>query len=275
MLVSSSPGTDGYAPRVRLERPARIGRLAADLGPGAWGRFDHGNAIELDLSFGGLSTKTRNAVLGGDNRIAVTTPSGRWEIIGFLEAEETAPRRWRLGGLLRGLGGSEDAMVEGHPAGSVAVLLDEAVRPLSLTADEAGRSFNIIVEARGAPQTSTPVAFAGGMRARTPLAPVHLRARRLGDGGVFFSWIRRARRDADGWEGFDIPLDEPFEAYRLEILDGGAVVRSIETGGPSHTYPVADEALDFGAAHPAITIRVRQLGLAVRNGIPAERTLTT
>ncbi|MCD2181003.1 baseplate multidomain protein megatron [Rhizobium sp. GN54] len=275
VLVSSSPGADGYAPRVRLERPARIGRLAADLSAGAWGRFDRVQAIELDLTFGALSTKTRNAVLGGDNRIAVAAPSGRWEILGFLEAEETAPRRWRLGGLLRGLAGSEDAMAEGHPAGSVAVLLDAAVRPLSLTADEAGRSFNFIVEARGAVQGGAPVAFAGGMRARTPLAPVHLRARRRGDGAVLFSWTRRARRDADGWEGYDIPLDEPSEAYRLEILAGGAVVRSVETDGPFHTYAAADETLDFGAAQPAITIRVRQLGLSVRDGMPAERTVTT
>ncbi len=275
VLVSTSPGADGYAPRVRLERPARIGRLAAALAPGAWGRFDQMNAIELDLPFGGLSTRTRDAVLGGDNRIAVATPSGCFEIIGYLEAEETAPRRWRLGGLLRGLAGSEDAMNEGHPAGAVAIVLDEAVRPLALTAEEAGRSLNFIVEARGTSQASGPVAFAGGMRARTPLSPVHLRGRRLGDGDIRFSWTRRARRDADGWEGFDIPLDEPSEAYRLDILSACAVVRSIESDGPACLYPATDEIADFGAAQTAHTIRVRQLGRAVREGIAAERTVET
>lgn len=273
MLVSSSPGTDGYAPRVRLDRPARIGRLAEGLPPGAWGRFDEVNAVDMDLPFGSLAARNRNAVLGGENRIAVATPSGRWEIIGFLDAEETAPRRWRLGRLLRGLAGSEDAMAEGHASGAVAVLLDAAVRPLALSADEAGRSFNFIVEARGVTEAIGPVAFSGGMRARTPLSPVHLRGRR-GEGGVLFSWTRRARRDADGWDVYEIPLDEPFERYRLEILSGGAVVRSVETAEPAHIYAAEDEIADFGTPQPSIAIRVRQLGQSVRNGIAAERTLT-
>ena len=42
-------------------------------------------------------------------------------------------------------------------------------------------------------------AFDGvGMR---PLSPVHLRARRLGDGSVEVAWIRRTRLGGDGWDG--------------------------------------------------------------------------
>ncbi|PTM98661.1 phage tail protein [Mycoplana dimorpha] len=273
ILVSSSPGADGYAARVRLERPACIGRLASGLGPGAWGRIDDLNAVEIDLPFGALSSKARDAVLGGENRIAIASPSAGWEVVGFLQAEETAPRRWRLSGLLRGLAGSDDAMAEGHPPGSAAVVLDEAVRPLALSADEAGRSLNWIAEARGATEPAGPVAFAGGVRARRPIAPVHLRGRRLAGGGIRFSWTRRARRNADAWDGFDIPLDEPFEAYRLEILADGAIVRSVETDRTFLDYAVADEIADFGAAQSAITIRVRQLGLSVRDGVAAQRTL--
>lgn len=273
MVVSSSPGTEGYAPRVRLDRPARIGRLAADLPPGRSGFFDRANTLEIELPFGALSSIGRNAVLGGQNRLAVAAPGGGWEIVGFLDAEEIAPRYWRLAGLLRGLAGSEDAMAGGHAAGATVVVLDGAVRPLSLAAEEAGRSFNFIVEAPGTADVPVPTVFTGGIRARTPIAPVHLRGRRLAGGGVGFSWIRRARRNADGWDGFEIPLDEPFESYRLDILSGDAAVRSVETDTSSYVYQPEDELSDFGAAQPSLTIRVRQLGLLVREGIAARRTI--
>ncbi|MBD9371534.1 glycoside hydrolase/phage tail family protein [Rhizobium sp. ARZ01] len=273
ILISSSPGTDGYVARVRLDRPARIGQLSAALEPGCVGRFDLANAIELELPFGTMSSKARNAVLGGENRIAIGSPSGHWEVIGFLDAEETAPRRWRLSGLLRGLAGSEDAMAEGHTAGAVAVLLDAAVRPLGLLADEAGRSINWIAEARGVTEAITPIVFAGGVRARTPIAPVHLKGRRLSGDAIGFSWTRRARLNADSWEGYDISLDEPFESYRIEILAGEAIVRSVETTQPYFEYAAADEIADFGEVQAQITIRVRQLGLAVREGIAAQKVV--
>lgn len=273
ILISSSPGSDGYAPRVRLDRPARMGQLSAPLEAGAWGRFDNVRTIELDMPFGGLFSKGRNAVLGGENRIAIASPSGRWEIIGFLEAQETSQRHWRLSGLLRGLAGSEDVMAEGHETGAAAVFLDVAIQPLALSAEEAGRSVNWIAEARGATEAPT-FAFAGGLRAKTPIAPVHLRGRRLAEGGIRFSWTRRARLNADGWDGFDIPLDEPTEAYRLELLSGETIARTVETDQPYFDYAAADEIGDFGGTQAQIAIRVRQLGLAVRDGIPSYKVVT-
>jgi hypothetical protein len=37
-------------------------------------------------------------------------------------------------------------------------------------------------------------------------------------------WVRRARLGGDGWD-LDPPLSEEREVYRIEILDGDAVVR--------------------------------------------------
>ena len=86
--------------------------------------------------------------------------------------------------------------------------------------------------------------------------------------------MRRGRIDSDSWLAVEIPLDEPTEGYRLEILSAGAVVRSVETGAPSYAYPAADELADFGAPQAALSIRVRQLGRAVPLGLPAEATLS-
>jgi hypothetical protein len=149
------------------------------------------------------------------------------------------------------------------------------VRPLGLDADEAGRLSNWMVEAVGAGQGQAgPFLFAGGERALTPLAPVHLHGRRGADGVVRFSWVRRGRIDSDTWLAADIPLDEPTEAYRLEILSGSTVIRRVETASPAFTYAAASELADFGTAQTAIRIRVRQLGRAVPLGVAAEADLT-
>ncbi|MFP3802243.1 hypothetical protein, partial [Paraburkholderia sp. SIMBA_027] len=100
--------------------------------------------------------------------------NGSWEVLAFQQAEEIAAGRWRLSGLLRGLAGSEDAMGAGAEAGASIVVLDEAVVPLGLGGDEMGLRLNWIVEASGVSGKIGPFVFEGGMRAETPLSPVHL-----------------------------------------------------------------------------------------------------
>ncbi|HLP69169.1 MAG TPA: hypothetical protein VK181_16765, partial [Rhizobium sp.] len=186
-----------------------------------------------------------------------------------------ASGRWRLTRLLRGLGGSEDATAAGAPAGARVVALDAAVPPLGLASDEAGRPLNYIAEAVGmAAAPAGPFSFAGGRRALTPLAPVHLAGRRLVDGSIGIIWVRRGRIDADDWEAAEIPLDEAEERYRLEILAGGAVKRTVETPAPRHTYTAADEIADFGGPVASLAVRVRQLGRRVIDGTAAEAVLS-
>lgn len=274
MAVSSSDAGEGYRSRLRLDRPARIGWLVEPLAAGIVGRFDAVGAVALELPSGGFASADPVSVLNGANRIAVRAGNGGWEIIGFRDASEIAPRRWRLTGLLRGLHGTEDAMASGLAAEAEVVVLDDAVQPLGLDVEEVGRTSNWMVDAVGVAEGQAgPFAFAGGLRALTPLSPVHLRARRGADGIARFSWMRRGRIDSDSWLAAEIPLDEPVEAYRLDILSGGTVLRSIETATPAYAYPAAQELADFGTPQTAISIRVRQLGRAVPLGLPAEATL--
>ena len=274
-VLSSSATIEGFRTRVRMERPARIGTLTAALLPGVRGRFDRHNAINLELAYGGLQSAPVPAVLNGDNRLAVLADNGAYEIIGFAEAEEIAAGHWRLSGLLRGLCGSDDAMAAGASVGATVVVLDEAVRPLGLSVAEAGLVLTWIAEpAGGLAGGVVPIAFAGGLRAETPLAPVHLGAGRNVDGDIVLRWTRCGRIDADSWEGTDIALDEPEERYRLDILEGGAVRRRVETTAPSHVYSAAQELADFGAAQAALTLRVCQIGRKVPLGLPATASVS-
>jgi len=272
--LSSSVSEEGYRGRALAERPARIGTLTAPLTSGVRGRFDWSQELEIDLPFGALSSAAAVSVLNGENLIAVAADNGGWEVIGFRQAEEISAGRWRLGGLLRALAGTDDAVAAGAVSGASVVMLDDAVVPLGLTADEMGLRLNWIAEAAGVSGKAGPFAFEGGLRAETPLSPVHLRAARGEAGAVEFSWIRCGRVDADNWIAADIPLDEPFERYRIEVMADGVVVRQVEIGVPRWTYPLTDELADFGSVQSALTIRVRQMGQRMPLGIPAVATMT-
>lgn len=274
ITLSSSVQTEGYQPRLLLDAPARTGRLTQDLPPGLIeGLFDSTSPLEIELDFGGLESASRLAVLGGANAAAVRSDSGLWEVIQFETAEEVSPGRWRLMSLLRGQAGTDDAMRAGASQGADFVMLDGAVKPLGLTRDEAGRDFNWIAEAAGA-AAAGPIVFAGGERAVTPLSPVHLRCRREAL-GVRFSWIRRGRLSADSWTAAEIPNDEGFEGYRVELLDGASVMRTVETGTPEWLYPAADEIADFGAPQSVLAIRVAQAGRHVPWGVARTATLNS
>lgn len=273
IVVSSSAGTEGYRQRAVLDRPAMIGTLAMPLTSGPSGRFDRQNTILIDLPSGELSSATELSVLNGENRMAVRAANGVWEIIAFARAEEIAPARWRLSALLRGLGGTEDALAIGAPVGAPVVVLDAAVQPLGLAATERGRRLNWIVEAAGmAGAPAGPFVFEGGLRAETPLAPVHLAAERPRD-GILLRWVRRGRMEADGWDASEIPLEEPFERYRVEVLDREAVRRTAEVSEPFWLYPKAGELTDFPILRDHISVRVRQLGRAVPLGVAAHAVL--
>lgn len=268
--LSVSPETENYDLRATATKPARTGKLTAALAAGPTAVVDHANAILVDLAHGGLQSVSRAALLNGANRVAIRAESGEWEIAAFETAEEVAANRWRLTGLLRGLAGTGDAMASGHTEGREFVVLDDAVVPLGLEQSEFGLTLNWIAERHGsAGGRAGPIAFAGGLRAATPLAPVHLRAARV-SGGTRLSWIRRGRIAADSWSGTDIPLDEPEEAYLVEILDGGSVVRSATVNAPEYLYASALELADFSSPVSAIAFRVRQIGSRVPLGIPAE-----
>lgn len=272
VTLSAATGTEGYRPRAIATRPATMGALASPLAPGISGRIDLAGVLDVTLAFGSFASVTEAELFGGSNRLAVRAANGVFEIVSFAMAEEVAAGRWRLTRLLRGQFGTMDAMAAGAITGADVVRLDDAVVSLGLDPGEAGLSLNWRAEA--GVSTVGPFAFAGGRRAATPLAPVHLIAERRPAGDIDLSWMRAGRIDGDNWDAYDIPLDEPEERYLVEILDGsGARLRSAETTFAGFSYAAADVLADLGAPPPAIRYRVRQMGWTVAAGLPAEATI--
>jgi len=140
--------------------------------------------------------------------------------------------------------------------------------------EEAGRDFNWIAEASGAAVGGgAPITFAGGERALTPLSPVHLRAVRQAS-GIALSWIRRGRLSADSWTAAEIANDEGVERYRLEVFNGGSVIRTVETMASDWLYLPAEELADFGAPQTSLTFRVSQAGKHMPWGVARTATCT-
>jgi hypothetical protein len=181
---------------------------------------------------------------------------------------------FRLSNLLRGqLGTVVDAVA--LPAGADFVLLDEALTPVVTRSDEIGRPLLWRVGPAGVDHGDPAVvqlSSAATLAAVRPYAPVQVRARRQG-ADIAISWIRRTRIGGDSWDGADVPLGEEGEAYEVEILKLGGVVRTLTTPVPAVTYAASDESADFGQPQHEVSLRVYQLSAIAGRGTPATETL--
>lgn len=275
--IHASPEATGFVRRATAVRPATTGSLVAPLAAGVEGRVTRGAEVAVRLAGGALSSVSRAQLLNGANAAAVRSANGAWEVLQFEDAEETGASVWRLTGLLRGQSGTGDCAAAGAAAGAAFVLLDDAVVVAGLTAAEIGLALNWRVGPTGrdlSPAHVTETQIAGGVRARMPLSPVHIRAKRTAGGDWTLSWTRRGRIDADAWEGADIPLGEASESYRVDIgPPGGAPLRSVTVAEPGWTYAAAYVAADFAVLPAAAEIAVRQLG-AGGWGLPGVKEIT-
>jgi hypothetical protein len=71
-----------------------------------------------------------------------------------------------------------------------------------------------------------------------------------------------------------VPLGEDSEAYAIDILAGGALVRSLTANAPAVLYAAADELTDFGAPQASLAVRIAQRSAIVGPGFATKSTLT-
>jgi hypothetical protein len=254
--------------------PCTVGETLDPLPAGPTSRWDRGSAFRVKLYGAALASVSDARVLEGANAAALQNPGGGWEIVQFANAELVDGNTYLLSRLLRGQLGSEVAMAAPLPAGARFVLLDSHMVPLARGLDALARPIQLRVVASGLAHDDTAAValeVTPGATALKPLTPVHVAAHRAGD-GVHISWIRRTRVDGDGW-GVEVPLGEEAEAYTVDVLSGGSVVRTIASAVPQIVYAAADELADFGGVQTSLHIRVAQLSATVGAGYAADVTL--
>ena len=251
-----------------ITRCAILGETVDTFASGPVARIDRGASLLVKVRGGALASVTEREMLGGANAAALRGGDGAWEIFCFAGAELVGDGVYRLTSLLRGLGGESHLAKLSLPAGAPFVLLDSAIVPLVAGLSRLGVETQWRVGPADRDHADPAcVAFvaAATAKALTPYAPARARARRTAD-GVMFSLIRRGRREADGWGLLEIPVGEESEAYEIDLLRAGAVVRTLSLTQPSILYPNALEAADFGGPQGAFDLRAYQKSAAVGRG---------
>ncbi len=258
-----------------IEQQATMGVTLTALPQGKQARIDYTYAIDVVMSHGALASVTETELLNGANIAAIGTTATGFEIVQFLSAELIAPDTYRLTGLLRGLGGSEAEMLPLRASGARLILLNAAVVQPSVSVSEIG----LVSTWRIGPQqhdhgrgSYVETTIPGAMNALRPLPPVRL-ASMADANGVMLSWIRQTRTGGDSWDIVDVPLGEESEAYRLIILDGTVVKRSIDVTLPTWLYSTADMLADFGVMPTTFTARIAQVSTATGAGTALERII--
>lgn len=243
----------GYAPVGASGRArATLGRLSAELGTSPALVIERAASIEVDLLAADmmLAPATDRALAFGANRLLIGE-----EILQFLDPVPLGNGRWRLDGLLRGRGGTERAALQGHPAGTPVILLDEsliAVEQLSPAAATAS-TFAAIGLADPEPAVAP---LAGTGTSLTPLQPVHPRSRLLANGDLQLAWTRRARGAWYWVDHVDVPLVEQFERYQI----GAGTVDQPSREWAATTPEILLSPTDLGDLPPGTPLWVRQVG---------------
>lgn len=243
----AADGADGFGLNILLPARAVIGVTQGPLVEAAPGLWDRGAAVAVTFTGGVVSAAAELAVLNGANLAVIGdgSPDG-WELFQFAGSEMVGPETWALSMRLRGLAGTEAAMPAVWPAGSMVVLMTDAVQQVALSPSARGleRVWRVGAAATGFDDPEVEewrLAFDGlGLR---PLSVAHLRLTPV-PGGTEIGWIRRGRMDADSWISAEVPLGEEREAYLVRLSKGGVLLRELEVTEPRWTYTTAQRAAD-------------------------------
>lgn len=269
-------GSGGYTLTSTLLLPSKLARTTSPLGAGplwVWDRASTVTVRMLDTS-DNVTSFSEESVLNGANTIAIeTVEGGEWEILQFANSTLNGDGTFTLSDMLRGQLGTDAHMVEEIPANARVIFLQEGtIGNLSGTSTNLGVDIPLrygpsgvdIADARFQDVTVTPRGVA-----YRPYAPVHLR--QTNDGGdITFSWTRRTRFDGDSWDVSEVPLNEDFERYEIDILDGSSVVRTLVVDNvTSAVYSAAEQSDDFGAPQDTVSWRVHQMSAVFGRGSPA------
>jgi hypothetical protein len=252
-------GSGSYQPVKVITGHATWGTALTVLSPGeSTGLLDTVNTVDIQLEEGLIETTSFELLLSNANAAILGG-----EVIQFLSVEALGLGAYRLSGLVRGRRGTDYAW-DNHAIGERFLLLNDSVVRLKLKRSYLGKTvlLKAVNETESLADVS-PVSIKILGKERKPYSPVQIVGTRDMTGNLDLTWIRRARKDADLQDGSDVPLDESFERYKVEIWTAGfgAVVRTL-TGltSPAATYTAADQTTDFGAPQNPVSLKVYQLG---------------
>ncbi|WP_253284435.1 MULTISPECIES: glycoside hydrolase/phage tail family protein [unclassified Ruegeria] len=273
-VVYSSSSDESYTLSDIIQRQAVVGTTETPLHRAKTGVWDEGPALRVKLVSGQLESRTRGSVLNGVNLAAIGDGSpGNWEVFQFSDATLEAPGVYALSGRLRGQLGTDALMPDVWPDGSVFVLLNTQIQQINLRRNERRMAKHYRIGPANRryddPSFQHLIASFDGNGLR-PYAPAHLSVQSSLSGDAF-SWIRRARLDADDWSGFEIPLGEESESYLVRIRANGTLMREELIAEPYWTYSASMKAAD--GVTGAYELNVAQVSAIYGPGLSSRLTV--
>jgi hypothetical protein len=219
--------------------------------------IDDGSALLISLENGTLTSVTDDQLIA-DRSLNLLLVGD--EFVQFRDAEVQSGNDWLVTGLVRGGGGTEWAMGM-HELGERVVLLS-SVKRHDMGAAKIGDTDYYTAVTFSRQQTDEPVlTIPFTAAANKPLSPAHVTlTRNAGTGDWTIDFTRRTRIGAANLDGQDVPLGETSEAYKIRILSGATVKRTIETTSQTgNIYSAADQTTDWGSPQTTLTVEVVQM----------------
>lgn len=245
-----SAGSEVLIGEVREGAP--WGRLAQALEIGPETLWDNRNALFVAVEEGvpAFESRSREDVLAGANLVRIGD-----ELLQYCEAEALAGGIVRLSGLLRGRFGTGKRMRPLEAEETVRFLRPEHLLRIDMPADAIGRPTVVLASGLGDPLGGTEVELVGEGLAAAPLAPVHVRVWRTGDGAISSDWRPRSSKM---WAWASEEPAHPNWLWRFHGLDGRSV--SIPVDGPEIHLSVAEQVNILGEAFGAGRVLIEAMG---------------
>jgi hypothetical protein len=264
-LYRGPTATDEPDPVLYLPRPATAGLCSSILPGGDVGYVDTGASLRLTLYPQGAALTPAGAfeIANMENLAWVGPVSGKGgEIVQFETAVNTSGRAWTIGGLRRGLFGTEDR-IGTHGSGEMFVLMDDRVgRVPDSTADlDKPLWYWVAYEGRPPDWLAAPgVQFANNGESRRPLPPVHVAMVRSAAGDLLVTWEPRTRGFV-GTTGGPQLVEDRWE-FRITVYKAGNPVSgypiSVFDQPFQWLYPLAQQRADLGAPATTLDIGIKQ-----------------
>ncbi len=275
LALYKKTGSSSFSFNRLVTQQATIATTLQSFPAGFPHRIDNRFTLDVLMRYGAFTSIGKDELLNGGNLVAVGSETTGFEILQFQTAELVAENTYRLSSFLRGQAGSEPEMLASRASGENMILLNVSVVQPDLPVIESGLTATWRLGPaqldHGHP-SYLEFTFAGSQISLRPLKPTQLKSE-TGTAGIQMNWIRRSRIDGDSWDVAEIPLGEENELYKLSILDGTTLKRSVTITSPSYLYANANIIADFGLMPSTLTLRVAQLSPAYGVGATLERTL--
>lgn len=273
--IQSAADDTNFAEIQSLPLEGSIGTTVNALDSGPVHFFDMANSVIVRLINGSLQTVTEALCVAGQNRAAIRTATGEWEIFGFCNAELVAESTYKLSKLLRGRRGTEH-LIDQHAPNQPFVFGDVALEFIDLGASKLG-SYDYY----RAPAVQGLISEYESQRVRVsglthrPFSPCHVRGYWNASNDFILSWTRRSRYLLPPYAAQPLAPDETPEAYEIDFWLGRGLVTLLRTVSVSeattYTYTSTQQATDgLTPGTTPIHATIHQISTVYGRGIAAD-----